>query len=132
MKKTLAVLLAVIMIFSALAVSAAAAKEENEWKKYPLILVPGYTSTNLYKLDENGNQVMVWGDILGIIGGGLGTESLSLLEQLAKSLKENDSSYFAKRVGEGFNRIFADLACKNDGTSVTPLYPYVDKAAVTL
>ena len=40
MKKTLAVLLAVIMIFSALAVSAAAAKEENEWKKYPLILVP--------------------------------------------------------------------------------------------
>ena len=56
MKKTLAVLLAVIMIFSALAVSAAAAKEENEWKKYPLILVPGYTSTNLYKLDENGME----------------------------------------------------------------------------
>ena len=128
MKKTLAILLCVIMVASLFTMSAFAVKEENEWKKYPLILVPGYTSTNLYKLDENGNQVMVWGDILGIIGDGLNGESVGLLEQLAKSLKENDSSYFAKRVGEGFNRIFADLACKNDGTSVTPLYPYVDKA----
>ena len=128
MKKTLAILLCVIMVASLFTMSAFAVKEENEWKKYPLILVPGYTSTSLHKLDENGNKVEVWGDILGIIGGGLGTESLSLLEQLAKSLRENDSSYFAKRVGEGFNRIFADLACKNDGTSVTPLYPYVDKA----
>lgn len=128
MKKIVALLLSVIMIFSVFAVSASAVKEENEWKKYPLILVPGYTSTNLYKLDENGNKVMVWGDILGLIGGGLGVESLGLLEQLAKSLKENDSSYFSKRIGEGFNRIFGDLACNSDGTSTVPLYPYVDTA----
>ena len=110
MKKFLSMLLCVLMVVSLFTVSAQAVKEENEWKKYPLILVPGYTATNLYKLDENGNQVMVWGDILGIIGDGLNGESVGLLEQLAKSLKENDSSYFAKRVGEGFNRIFADLA----------------------
>lgn len=128
MKKTIALLLSVIMIFSVFTMSVSAVKEENEWKKYPLILVPGYTSTCLYKLDENGNKVEVWGDILGLIGGGLGVESLGLLEQLAKSLKENDSSYFAKRVGEGFNRIFGDLACNSDGTPSVPLYPYVNTA----
>ncbi len=126
MKKTLAILLCMIMVFSVFTVSAAAVKEENEWKKYPLILVPGYTATNLYKLDENGNKVEVWGDVLGKITGEMDTAGV--VGQLLKSIQENDSSYFSKKVGEGFNRMFADLACKNDGTSVTPLYPYVDKA----
>lgn len=126
MKKTLAVLLSVIMIFSVFTVSVSAAKEKNEWKKYPLILVPGYTSTNLYKLDENGNKVEVWGDVLGKIMGEMDTAGV--VQELARSLKENDSSYFSKKVGEGFNRMFADMACKNDGTSVTPLYPYVNTA----
>ena len=128
MKKMVALILSVIMIFSVFTVSVSAAKEAEEWKKYPLVLVPGYTSTNLYRLDENGNKVMVWGDMFGIIGGGLGADSLSLFEQLAKSIKEDDSSYFAKRIGEGFNRIFYALACNNDGTSKVPLYPYVDTA----
>lgn len=128
MKKIVSVVLSVIMILSAFTLCASAAEEKEDWTKYPLILVPGYTSTCLYKLDEEGNKVEVWGDILGIIGGGLGMESLGLIEQLGKSLKENDSSYFAKRVGEGFNRIFADLACNNDGTPSVPLYPYVNTA----
>lgn len=126
MKKIVAVVLSVIMIFSVFTLSAAAEKERNEWKKYPLILVPGYTATSLYKLDENGNKVEVWGDALGKITGEMDTAGV--VSQLVKSLKENDSSYFAEKVGEGFNRMFADLACKNDGTSVVPLYPYVDTA----
>lgn len=131
MKKALSILLSVIMIFSLFTLSVSAVNEEKDWTKYPLILVPGYTSTSLYKLDENGNKVEVWGDILGLIGGGLGVESLGLLEQLAKSIKEDDSSYFAKRLGEGFNRIFSDLACNNDGTPSVPLYAYVDTAEET-
>ena len=126
MKKFLSMLLCVLMVVSLFTVSAQAVKEENEWKKYPLILVPGYTATNLYKLDENGNKVEVWGDVLGKITGEVDT--VGVVGQLLKSLKENDSSYFSEKIGEGFNRMFADLACKNDGTSVTPLYPYVDKA----
>lgn len=126
MKKTVALILSVIMIFSLFTVSVAAEKEADEWKKYPLILVPGYTSTSLYKLDENGNKVEVWGDVLGIIGGGMDTAGV--VEQLVKSIKEDDSSYFSKKIGEGFNRLLADLACNNDGTSKTPLYPYVDTA----
>ncbi|MBR2079632.1 MAG: hypothetical protein IJ962_05380 [Clostridia bacterium] len=126
MKKTIALLLSVIMILSIFTVSVAAEKEAEEWKKYPLILVPGYTSTSLYKLDENGNKVEVWGDVLGIIGSGMDT--VGVVEQLVKSIKEDDSSYFSKKIGEGFNRLFADLACNNDGTSKTPLYPYVNTA----
>lgn len=128
MKKIIASVLSVIMIFSVFTVSVSAAKEADEWKKYPLILVPGYTSTNLYRVDENGEKVEVWGDMMGIIGGGLDGDSVGLLEQLAKSIKEDDSSYFAKRIAEGFNRIFYALACNNDGTPSVPLYPYVDTA----
>ena len=128
MKKFLAVLLSVVLTLSIFTVSVAAEKEAEDWKKYPLILVPGYTSTNLYRLDENGEKVEVWGDMMGIIGGGLDGDSVGLLEQLAKSIKEDDSSYFAKRIAEGFNRIFYALACNNDGTPSVPLYPYVDTA----
>ena len=73
MKKFLSMLLCVLMVVSLFTVSAQAVKEENEWKKYPLILVPGYTATNLYKLDENGNKVEVWGDVLGKITGEVDT-----------------------------------------------------------
>lgn len=131
MKKTLSVLLCVLMVLSLFAVSVSAAEEKEEWSKYPLILVPGYTTTCLYRLDENGNKVEVWGDILGIIGDGLGTESLGLVEQLFKSIQENDSSYFSERLGEGFNRIFSALACNNDGTPSVPLYAYVETAEET-
>ena len=126
MKKFLAVLLSVIMVLSVFTLCVSAVKENEEWKKYPLILVPGYTATNLYKLDENGNKVEVWGDVLGKITGEMDTAGV--VEQLLKSIKEDDSSYFSKKIGEGFNRMFADLACKKVCTSVTPLYPYVDKA----
>ena len=131
MKKILALGLSLIMILSAFGLCASATEEKEEWSKYPLIMVPGYTSTSMYMYDENGNQVEAWGDLLGLIGGGLGSDSLSLLEQLAKSIKEDDSSYFAKRIAEGFNRIFYYLACNNDGTASVPLYPYVETAEET-
>ena len=86
MKKILALGLSLIMILSAFGLCASATEEKEEWSKYPLIMVPGYTSTSMYMYDENGNQVEAWGDLLGLIGGGLGSDSLSLLEQLAKSI----------------------------------------------
>ena len=131
MKKIVALILSVLMAFSVFTLAVSAEEEKEDWAKYPMIMVPGYTSTNMYMYDENGNQVEAWGDLLGLIGGGLGGDSLSLLEQLAKSLKEDDSSYFAKRLGEGFNRIFYYLACNNDGTASVPLYPYVETAEET-
>ena len=131
MKKILAVILSALMTFSVFAFGASAKAQEEQLTKYPVILVPGYTSTALYSLDENGNKVMAWGDMMGIIAADSGIHSVELVTELLKSIKEEDASYFAKRVAKGFNSAFRTLDCNSDGTSVVPLYPYISGAADT-
>ncbi len=128
MKKILAMLLAVLMVVSMFTVSAAAAKEKEEWTKYPVILVPGYTSTAMYTIDENGEKVMFWGDLIGIIADHLGEGSSEILTDLQKTIKEKDMVYVAERLASGFNYAFEEMACNNDGTSSVPVYHYASTA----
>ena len=58
MKKTIALFLALLMCITLMAPIAMAAEEKEI---YPLVVVPGYSSSSMYKYNENGEKEHVWG-----------------------------------------------------------------------
>lgn len=133
MKKTLALVLCLIMAFSVFPMAFAAEKETEELTKYPVIMIPGYTSSSFYKIDEEtGEKVMVWGDAVGQVSSGAGEGSMeAIMPQVGKFIATGDAKGLAAVLGDGFNRIFADMKCNDDGTPSVPVYNYVHTAEET-
>ncbi len=133
MKKILALLLVTVMVFCAFPVAFAAEIQCEELTKYPIIMVPGYTSSSYYKIDEaTGEKVMVWGDAAGQVVSGAQDGMLEkILAEAAKFFVTGDAKDLAAILGAGFNRIFADLKCNDDGTPSVPVYNYVHTAEET-
>ncbi len=132
MKKIIAVCLSLVMLFGLFTVAAAAQQETEDYTDYPVILVPGYISSILYKIDEEtGEKVIVWGDIIEQVGSAAGGSLGPIVEDAAKYLLAGDVDPVAKRLGEGFNRIFADVAYNGDGEGVIPLYSLESSAEAT-
>ncbi len=131
MKKILAVCLSLVMLFGVFSV-AASAEAQEDYTDYPVILVPGYISSYLYKIDEQtGEKVIVWGDIFSQIGSQAGGSLGDIAADAAKYLLAGDVDPIAKRLGDGFNRIFADVAYNGDGEGVVPLYSLESSAEAT-
>ncbi|MBQ4207115.1 MAG: hypothetical protein II621_02295, partial [Clostridia bacterium] len=127
MKKTLkrlwALLLCVLLALSVLPAALAAEAEKREYSQYPCIVVPGYSSSGLYRYDENGEKVWVWGvqtdEIIAAVlhniaklGAGLGALTLGNAKLLGTT------------VGREFYNLYYDLACNEDGSSVYELHRY--------
>ncbi len=55
MKKLISVLLCLCLVFSSVW-AASAAFDKDEYNGYPVIVVPGYSSSAQYRIDENGNK----------------------------------------------------------------------------
>ncbi len=127
MKKLIALLLCLTMVSCAFPLALAAEKESEELTKYPVIMVPGYTSSSYYKIDEaTGEKVMVWGDAVGQISAGAQDGMLEkILARAAKFFVTGDARELAATLGAGFRRIFADLKCNDDGTPSVTVYNYV-------
>ncbi len=128
MKKIIAVVLCIVMLLSTCLVGASAVYEANNLTKYPVIMVPGFMSADLYKLDEEtGEKTVVWGwsaaldMIVGAGGGNLG----GIVSEFAEYLLAGNVEPIAKTLGEGFNRIFSDLKSNPDGSQTTNLFTYV-------
>ena len=127
MKKTLkrlcALLLCVLLALSVLPAALAAEAEKREYSQYPCIVVPGYSSSGLYRYDKNGEKVWVWGvqtdEIIAAVlhniaelGAGLGALTLGNAKLLGTT------------VGREFYNLYYDLACNEDGSSVYELHRY--------
>lgn len=127
MKKILALILSAVMILSVFPVAFAAENEKEDLTKYPIIMVPGYTSSSYYKIDEEtGEKVMVWGDAAGQVVSGAQDGMLEkILAEAAKFFVTGDAKELAAILGTGFRRIFADLKCNDDGTPSVTVYNYV-------
>ncbi len=126
MKKLISVLLSVLLICSAFAVPAVASDEAG-YTEYPVILVPGYTSAVLYRLDEaTGEKIIVWDDPVSQVGEG--GDLKSVVPDFATYLFEGNVEPLAKRLGEGFNRIFEGAKCNPDGTSLYDVKTWLDTA----
>ena len=127
MKKVISLLLVVLMAFSLCSVGAYAAFEENELTKYPVIMVAGYSSSELLRYDEEtGEPIHLWGDALSQITPEVEANLGGIITDMATYLLAGDVAPVAKRVGEGFQRIFGDLKTNPDGTSYYDVYNYIN------
>ena len=122
MKKLISVLLCIVLVLSS-SVTAFAAFNEEDYNGYPVIVVPGYSSSAQYRIDENGEKVHVWGiDYNEII--------VALLKNIAEvginigALANGNGKALGKTVGREFAKLYFDMACNPDGSSVYPLQRY--------
>lgn len=126
MKKVLSVLLAALMLFALCSTGIAGAYEEAELTKYPVIMVPGYSSSELYRLDENGEVVHVWGDAFGQAMPEVEANLGGIIADAGTFLLAGDVEPIAKRLGEGFQRIFGDMKTNPDGSSYYDVKNYIN------
>lgn len=126
MKKIISVLLAVLMLFSAFSTGVFAAAEIRELTEYPVIMVPGYSSSELYRLDENGEVVHVWGDAFGQAMPEVEANLGGIIADMGTFLLAGNVEPIAKRLGEGFQRIFGDMKTNPDGSSYYELKNYIN------
>ncbi len=126
MKKIIAVLLTALMLFTLCSQGVFAAYELNELTEYPVIMVPGYSSSELYRVDENGETVHVWGDAFGQIGSAVGGNLGGIIADASTFLLAGNVEPIAKRLGEGFQRIFGDMKTNPDGSSYYELKNYIN------
>lgn len=127
MKKFLSVLLAAIMLFSVCSIGVCAAYEITELTKYPVIMVPGYSSSELCRIDEEtGEVVHVWGDAFGQAAPEVEANLGGIIADMATFLLAGNVDPIAKRLGEGFERIFGDLKTNPDGSSYYDVKNYIN------
>ena len=59
-KKILSLVLSIVMLFSVLSVAASAVTDDDILTDYPVILIPGYSGTELDLVKEDGSAERVW------------------------------------------------------------------------
>ncbi len=124
MKKIISVVLSLVLLVCSLAVSSNAQEE----KTYPIIIVPGYSSSCLYKDGENGEKIHIWNIIIEDI---LKKVALNL-PQIGSDIvayTQGDAQQLAKTIGIGFNELYGDMAYDENGKPVTELHVYHSSAA---
>ena len=58
MKKIISVFLTLVILFSVCIAAVRGVAEQSE--KYPVVVLPGYSSSTLVTTDENGSDRQVW------------------------------------------------------------------------
>lgn len=115
-KKSLSVILSVILIFSVFFTTVGAADLTGQISDLPLIMVAGYSSPELVMTDENGNKTQVWGlNMDSII-----SRVLSRIVDLGKGLVmtiDGNPEYLGRVVGEELEEELEYLKLNPDGTS---------------
>lgn len=130
MKRIIAVLLSLAMIMSvcAFGTSASGLLDKKDITEYPVIIVPGYSSSALYMGDSPETGEQVWGlnmdEVLDrvlnrLIDLGVGLGALTV----------GNAEIIAKILGEEINGIFEKMRCAPDGSSVYPLKRVIDNGA---
>lgn len=125
MKKVLAVILTLVLFVSALPVIISA-----EETFYPTVVVPGYSASYLYAV-EDGNKRQIWGSFEGL---NIADVVLSHIVELGAGLGAavfGKPQYFVDIVSEGLREILGDLAFNPDGTPVIDTVTYPNDPAVT-
>lgn len=126
MKKIVAVALSLVIALSLSVQTFAFSTEREEF--YPIIIVPGYSSSGLYMDNGDGTKTHVWGLDTELIF----KRVLARLIDLAKGLGEltkGNAKYIADTVGGEFVKMFEHMRCNPDGTSAYDVHTYTSTAA---
>ena len=116
MKRIISVILAAALIAGAVSIPAYGLEKDNDITEYPVIIVAGYSSTNIIKINDDGSEEQIWGlpwdNVIDLV--------LENLLQLCFGLGASalgSPDYLAKLLGEKVKYLMEDLACNDDGTS---------------
>lgn len=117
MKKLLSVVLSVTLLACALLTTVGAAYSINgDITEYPVIMIPGYSGTELVMVDEEGNEERIWGINMDSILDRVVSRIVDLGKGLALTVKGNPE-YLGKTVGEELEAELEFMKMNPDGTS---------------
>ena len=122
-KRLVSLLLCAVLAFSLFPAALAAEQAKREYSQYPCVVVPGYSSAGLYRYDENGEKVWVWGVQTEEIVAAVFHHIAELGAGLAL-LSVGNAKLLGETVGREFYNLYYDLACNEDGSSVYDLHRY--------
>ncbi len=129
MKKLISLTVAFTLLFCTLSVEAFALESED-MSELPVVIVPGYSASQMYYTAEDGSVEHVWGVVMSDIV----TELLSRIADVGIGLHDlvlGNPESIAKAVGEGFIELYGKLACNDDGSSMYNLSLYYSSAKET-
>lgn len=117
LKKGLSVVLSAMLLCSAFLTTVGAAVEfKGEISRYPVVMVAGYSSSELALVDEDGNKTRIWGvDTDSVIA-----RVLDRIYDLGKGLvltAKGDAEYLGRVVGEELSEELEYMKVNDDGTS---------------
>lgn len=116
-KKSLALILSIVLLCSLFFTTVGAAVQfDGAISDYPVIMVAGYSSSELVKVDENGNRTRVWGlDMDSILN-----RVINRIYDLGKGLvltAKGDAEYLGRTLGEEIEGELEYMKINPDGTS---------------
>ncbi|MBQ3005923.1 MAG: hypothetical protein IJD78_00005 [Clostridia bacterium] len=126
MKKIISVLLALALVFSTCAVAFAASVEldKDEISDYPLIIVPGYSSSSLVYPEKD---KVVWGVNMDAVLERVLSDIVEIGVGLG-ALTVGNAKIIATTLAGGINDFMEEMKCNPDGTSKYPLERAVSTA----
>lgn len=126
MKKIIAVILSLIIALTLSVQTFAVEVRRDDF--YPIVIVPGYSSSGLYMNNEDGTKTHVWGIDTNLIIKRVLARSIDLAKGIDKLTKGN-AKYIADIVGGEFAEMFEHMRCNPDGSSVYDVHTYTSTAA---
>ena len=115
MKKLISVFLAIVLVFT-LMIPAFADSVVEDVSEYPVLLVAGYSSSDLIMTDDNGNVSQIWGFDSSKIMTLVEEEYLKIIYGGAK-MTQGDFEYLGQFLGESILDLLEYMKCNPDGTS---------------
>lgn len=124
MKKLISIILTLTLCLCIMSPLASAAKKDEI---YPIIIVPGYSSSALYKDGENSEKIHVWNIEMDKILNRILVNAAELGMGIGE-LAQGNAKRLADKVGEEFVAMFGDMAYDEGGNPTTPLHLYHSEA----
>ena len=124
MKKIISVILCIAMLVAICASGASAfVKEGSDISDYPVIIVPGYSSSTLYIGDDFQSGEKIWGLNMDLVLERVLARIVDLGMGLG-ALTVGNAGIIAETLGEEMRGIFEKMRCNPDGTSVYNVIHY--------
>lgn len=116
-KKILSLIMSVVMMFTAFSAIAGAVYDINgEITDYPVIIVPGYSGSELVMINDDGTETQIWGLNMDSILDRVLNRIVDLGKGLVLTVKGNPE-YLGKTVGEETEAELEFMKMNDDGTS---------------
>lgn len=125
MKKLIAVILSVVMLFS---ITGLAFAEKEQTTDTPIIIIPGFLQTNLQFKKEDGSFEKVWLPDFAEKFDVIGKNIPEIVDSMVKAFADNPEA-LGKALMNMMSELMPKMMCNPDGTSLYPVTHYENDPA---